>query len=105
MKQYHQAYDVLVTPTMPLPAFEAGREVPAGSGLTRWPQWSPFSYPFNLTQQPACSVPCGFTSTGLPVGLQIIGAQGNDGLVLRLARAFERLAPAALPESPNVTHQ
>src|SRR3546814_13581694 len=47
--------------------------VPVGSGLRRWPEWTPFTYPFNLTQQPAASVPCGLTSRGLPAGLQIVG--------------------------------
>jgi aspartyl-tRNA(Asn)/glutamyl-tRNA(Gln) amidotransferase subunit A len=50
MGRFHERYDVLVTPTLPIPAFEAGVEVPAGSGLRRWTGWTPFTYPFNLTQ-------------------------------------------------------
>ncbi|MBA3702802.1 MAG: amidase, partial [Rubrobacteraceae bacterium] len=83
MGRFHAEYDLLLTPAMPIPAFEAGREVPAGSPHRRWTSWTPFTYPFNLTQQPAASVPCGFTSAGLPVGLQIVGAKYEDALVLR----------------------
>jgi len=59
----------------------------------KWVYWTPFSYPFNLTQQPACSVPCGFTEAGLPVGLQIVGPMHDDALVLLAAHAFEQAAP------------
>ena len=47
--------------------------------------WTPFSYPFNLTQQPACTIPCGLTSDGLPIGLQLVGPMFADALVLRAA--------------------
>ena len=79
--------------------FEAGLEVPLDSGMARWPEWTPFSYPFNLTRQPAASVPCGFTSEGLPAGLQIVGPSYADALVLRAARAYEQLQPFELPET------
>lgn len=95
MSLFHQRYDLLVTPTLPIPAFAAGRDVPEGWPDDRWPTWTPFSYPFNLTQQPAASVPCGFTSAGLPVGMQIVGARGADALVLRAARAYEAAHPLA----------
>jgi aspartyl-tRNA(Asn)/glutamyl-tRNA(Gln) amidotransferase subunit A len=64
--------------------------------------WTPFSYPFNLTQQPAASIPCGFTSSGLPVGLQIVAAKYRDDLVLRVARAYERLHPIRTPPVPVI---
>ncbi|MGH3478803.1 MAG: amidase [Nocardioidaceae bacterium] len=89
MGHFHQTYDLLVTPTLPGPAFEAGVEVPAGSGMRRWTEWTPFSYPFNLTQQPAASVPCGLTGAGLPVGLHVVGPRHADALVLRACRAYE----------------
>ncbi len=57
--------------------------------------WTPFSYPFNLTQQPACSMPCGLTSDGLPIGLQLVGPMFGDALVLRAARAYESAHPIA----------
>ena len=93
MGLFHQTYDLLVTPTLPRPAFEAGVEVPAGSGMRRWTEWTPFTYPFNLTQQPAASVPCGRTSSGLPIGLQVVGPRHSDAMVLRACRAFEAATP------------
>jgi aspartyl-tRNA(Asn)/glutamyl-tRNA(Gln) amidotransferase subunit A len=93
MSAFHERWELLLTPTLPLPAFAAGREVPEGSADRRWPSWTPLTYPFNLTQQPAASVPCGFTPDGLPVGLQIVGARHADALVLRAARAYESAHP------------
>ncbi len=98
MNLFHQNYDLLLTPSLPIPAFEAGLEVPPGSGMERWPDWTPFSYPFNLTRQPAASVPCGLTSEGLPAGLQIVGPSYADALVLRAARAYERCEPFEVPQ-------
>jgi aspartyl-tRNA(Asn)/glutamyl-tRNA(Gln) amidotransferase subunit A len=93
MSRFHEDWDLLLTPALPIAAFEAGREVPEGSTDPRWPGWTPFTYPFNLTQQPAATVPCGFTSGGLPAGLQIVGARHADALVLRAARSYERAHP------------
>jgi aspartyl-tRNA(Asn)/glutamyl-tRNA(Gln) amidotransferase subunit A len=93
MEEFHERFDLLVTPSVPIAAFEAGREVPVAWPERRWPTWTPFSYPFNLTQQPALSVPCGFTSDGLPVGLQIVGGKYDDALVLRAGHAFETARP------------
>jgi aspartyl-tRNA(Asn)/glutamyl-tRNA(Gln) amidotransferase subunit A len=93
MGRFHADYDLLLTPTVPIPAFAAGLEVPASYPYRRWTSWTPFTYPFNLTQQPAASVPCGFTSDGLPVGLQIIGAKYEDALVLRAAHAYQTANP------------
>jgi aspartyl-tRNA(Asn)/glutamyl-tRNA(Gln) amidotransferase subunit A len=97
MNQFHQRWDLLLLPTMPLTAFAAGREVPAGSTARRWTEWTPFTYPFNLTRQPAASLPCGLAPDGLPIGLQIVGPLYADALVLRAARAYERARPFALP--------
>jgi aspartyl-tRNA(Asn)/glutamyl-tRNA(Gln) amidotransferase subunit A len=88
MGEFHSRYDLLVTPTLPIPAFAAGVEVPEGWPRERWTSWTPFTYPFNMTQQPAASVPCGFAS-GLPVGLQIVGPRHGDAQVLALAHAFQ----------------
>jgi aspartyl-tRNA(Asn)/glutamyl-tRNA(Gln) amidotransferase subunit A len=93
MSRFHEHWDLLVTPTLPIPAFAAGRDVPEGWPDPGWPSWTPFSYPFNLTQQPAATVPCGFTAAGLPVGLQIVGPRHGDALVLRAARAYEAAHP------------
>ena len=97
MNLFHQRWDLLLTPTLPIPAFAAGREVPDGDPAKRWMSWTPFTYPFNLTRQPAATVPCGLTRAGLPVGLQIVGGLYDDYRVLRAARAFERARPWPLP--------
>lgn len=103
MGEFHTRHDVLITPTVPIPPFEAGHDVPPGSGLNGWAQWTPFSYPFNMTQQPAVSVPAGFTSSGLPVGLQIVGPRHSDDLVLAVARLLEEIRPwpASTPARPG----
>lgn len=97
MNHFHTRFDLLVTPTLPLPAFKAGREVSGLMKEKRWTDWTPFSYPFNLTQQPAATVPCGLTKSGLPVGLHIVGPRYADALVLRAARAFESTHPYRAP--------
>jgi aspartyl-tRNA(Asn)/glutamyl-tRNA(Gln) amidotransferase subunit A len=91
MGEFHTRYDVLITPTMPISPFEAGHDVPPGSKFEGWPEWTPFTYPFNMTQQPAISVPVGFTTEGLPVGLQIIGPRHSDDLVLAVAKLLEEV--------------
>ncbi len=94
----HRDYDLLLTPQLAVPAFEAGHEVPPGTDRTRWWEWSPFTYPFNLSQQPAATVPCGFTRSGLPVALQLVGDKFRDAGVLRAARAFETAHPFVMPK-------
>ncbi len=101
LRQFMQRFDLLVTPAVAVPAFDAR---PAGS-VPLTPDsmlgWTPFSYPFNLSQQPACTIPCGLTSDGLPIGLQIVGPMFADALVLRAARAYETLRPIARPVLPT----
>lgn len=82
-------YDFLVSPATALPAFDAGLEVPAGSAYGRWTEWAGFAFPINLSQQPACVIPCGLTAAGLPIGFQIIGARGDDARVLSAAASLE----------------
>ncbi|WKG03967.1 amidase [Mycolicibacterium sp. HK-90] len=101
MGQFHDEYDLLVTPTMPRAPFAAGHEVPPEMAGSRWTKWTPFTYPFNLTQQPAASVPCGLTANGLPVGLQIVGARFADATVLQAAHAFEKVAGSFLEWSDH----
>ena len=95
LRAFFQDYDLLLTPSLSVPAFDVGRLQPPGSAPddTYWTDWTPFSFPFNLSQQPACSIPCGFTNDGLPVGLQIVGDNFREDLVLRAARAFEAARP------------
>jgi aspartyl-tRNA(Asn)/glutamyl-tRNA(Gln) amidotransferase subunit A len=96
MGRFHESYDVLVTPTLPLTAFAAGVEVPPGSGHRRWTGWTPFTYPFNMTQQPAASVPVGTDGDGLPVGLQLVAARHRDDLVLRTAHTLYEAGVAGI---------
>jgi aspartyl-tRNA(Asn)/glutamyl-tRNA(Gln) amidotransferase subunit A len=90
MGQLHRSYDLLLTPTLPITAFPTGADAPPGWPSTDWTSWTPYTYPFNMTQQPALTVPCGFTpDAGLPVGLQIIGPRHADSTVLQAGRAYE----------------
>ncbi len=97
MRQFMQRWDLLVTPSVAVPAFEArpaGHSAMAPGAMLGW---TPFSYPFNLTQQPACTIPCGLTADGLPIGLQFVGPMFGDALVLRAARAYESVRPIPRP--------
>ncbi len=105
MQEFFDGYDLLVTPTLPLTAFEAGLEVPDRTRYPRWIDWAPFSNPFNLTRQPAVSVPCGFDREGLPIGLQIVGPLHEDGRVLRAARAFEAASPQPMADQPRAARE
>jgi len=93
-----EKYDLLLTPTTAVPAFDVNKfEVTDIGGVEGSPalDWTPFTYPFNFTGQPAASVPCGWTDDGLPIGLQIVGRRFDDAGVLRASAAFERAAPWA----------
>ncbi|WP_258349254.1 amidase [Saccharopolyspora gregorii] len=97
MGAFHETYDLLLTPTVGIAPFDAGLEAPAEATSRRWTGWTPFTYPFNMTQQPAASIPCGFTGDGLPIGLQIVGPRHSDARVLRACRAYERAHPWQRP--------
>ena len=74
---------------------------PPGSDMRDWEEWAPFSYPFNLSQQPAASVPCGFTDQGLPVGFQLAGGKFDDVRVLRACHAYMSAHPPRFPAVPD----
>ena len=95
--RWFEDWDFLLTPSVSVAAFPAERLMPA-----HWPQhawdwvmWAEFSYPFNMSWNPAASVPCGFTGDGLPVGLQIVGRRFDDLGVLQASAAFEQVQPWA----------
>ncbi len=93
--EFFERYDLLLTPTSATAAFGHGMLYPseiAGVKVDREAS-SIFTYPFNLTGQPAASVPCGFTKDGLPIGLQIVGRRFDDVTVLRASAAFETARP------------
>ncbi len=97
MGAFHQRYDLLVTPMMPIAALPVGQDLNDPTTERSWIDWSPFSYPFNMTRQPAATVPCGLTRAGLPIGLQIVGPLYAEDRVLRAARAFEQTQPERRP--------
>jgi aspartyl-tRNA(Asn)/glutamyl-tRNA(Gln) amidotransferase subunit A len=82
---------------MPLAALPVGQDLSDPATGENWVDWSPFSYPFNITRQPAASIPCGLTRDGLPIGLQIVGPLYAEDRVLRAARAFEQTQPVRRP--------
>ena len=89
LRQFMQRFDLILTPSTAVPAFKA---LPAGHSAMNSEAmlgWTPFSYPFNLSQQPAISLPCGLTADGLPMGVQLVGPMFGDALVLRAANALE----------------
>ena len=100
--EWFQDWDLLLTPSASVAAFPLDGILPP-----HWPQhpwnwiaWAEFSYPFNMSHNPAISVPCGFTAAGLPVGLQIVGRRLDDTTVLTAATAFETARPWSI-HRPN----
>src|SRR5205807_2275560 len=95
--RFMERYDLLLTPAMECVAFEHGRTGPATIGGESigefYDDYCHFCYPFNLSGQPALSVPMGTAEHGLPVGLQLVGRRFEDDVVLRAAAAWERIAP------------
>ncbi|MGH6664645.1 MAG: amidase family protein, partial [Pseudolabrys sp.] len=101
MLAFHQRYDLLLTPSMPVTALKVGLETTEdGVYGSDWTGWSPYTYPFNLTQQPAASLPSGLAGNGLPMGTQIVGAPRADATVLRAARVLEQAMP--MPRPPGL---
>ena len=94
---WFENWDFLLTPSVSVAAFPAEKLMPAHwpSHPWDWVSWAEFSYPFNMSWNPAASVPCGVTDAGLPVGLQIVGRRFDDLGVLQAAAAFEALQPWA----------
>jgi Asp-tRNA(Asn)/Glu-tRNA(Gln) amidotransferase A subunit family amidase len=95
VRGFFERYDLLLTPTLPVPAFGAGVNVPPELPDRNVVSWVYYTYPFNLTGNPAASVPCGFTAEGLPVGLQVVAGTNREADVLRLSAAFESARPWA----------
>ena len=97
MCAFFERYDVLLTPSLSVAAFDANLLIPPHWEQHPWDwlRWAGFSYPFNLTGLPAATCPCGFTASGLPVGLQIVAGRGQDLRVLQASRAFEQARPWA----------
>ncbi len=96
-REFMGRYDLFLTPTLPVTAFTTGFDHPGdiAGHPTSYLGWTAFTYPFNITGQPAATVPAGFARNGLPIGLQIVGRWRDDVGVLRASAAFESLMPWA----------
>tara|TARA_R110000868_G_scaffold10708_15_gene52036 strand:- start:2110 stop:3510 length:1401 start_codon:yes stop_codon:yes gene_type:complete len=92
MRRFFEVYDILLTPTLPVAAFPTGLDMPPGYEDKNIVSWATFTYPFNLTGQPAASIPVGFTPGGLPVGLQAISSMHDELSILSLAQAYQKSA-------------
>jgi len=99
MYQYFKNYDILITPTLPCPAIkpgwvESGTTFPTiGKKALNTVSWMTYTYPFNMTGLPAASIPSGWTNSGLPIGMQIVGKRYDEKTVLQVSKAFEEIAP------------
>ena len=92
MEDFFEEYDLLLTPTTAVPAYPIGarpREI-AGQEVSKLWGAAPFTASFNIAGNPAANVPCGFSSDGLPIGLQVVGRWGDEMTVLRASAALER---------------
>lgn len=102
MRKFFETYDLLLSPTLPVPAFDVGLPVPPELPDRNIVSWVYYTYPFNLTGQPAASIPAGFTADGLPVGLQMVSRINEEVDIFRAAAAFEAARPWADRRPPIV---
>ena len=99
MQRFHGDWDLMLTPGTAAQPFDVGRVMPdLPPGVTPlnendWTWWTPFSFPFNLTQQPALVMGCGFSTAGLPLSLQLVAPNHREDLCFRAARAYEQVTP------------
>jgi len=98
MREFHRKYDLLLTPTLSIPAIGAEEDEPSDPRYAGIRDWKPFVAPFNLTCQPAASLPVGVTRDGLPVGLQVVGPLYGDKTVLDACHAYEAAFPFPQPD-------
>ena len=98
MRGFHERYDILVTPARSLPAIGADEDRPSDPRYRNITDSMSLNSAFNLTKQPAASVPVGSTADGLPVGMQVVGPLYADALVMRVCHAMEMARPFAKPD-------
>ena len=98
---FFEKYDLLLTPTLAVTAFPVGQNAPIGADGKPNLFWSPYTSQFNLSRHPAITVPCGLSSEGLPVGLQIVSAHYKDALILRAAAHYAEIDPLEFPALPE----
>jgi aspartyl-tRNA(Asn)/glutamyl-tRNA(Gln) amidotransferase subunit A len=102
MNRFFSNFDVLLSPTLPISSLEAGRNIPPGLEDRSLVSWAFYTYPFNLTGQPAASICAGLASDGMPIGLQIVGRSLGEEDVVRVAAAIERTHPPGYNLRPPV---
>ncbi|MDQ0217731.1 Asp-tRNA(Asn)/Glu-tRNA(Gln) amidotransferase A subunit family amidase [Peribacillus cavernae] len=95
IRKFFQNYDLLLTPTLPISSLNAGVNVPPELSDRNIVSWSYYTYPFNLTGNPAASIPCGFDVDGMPVGLQMVAGFNHEVDILKAAAIFEASYPLA----------
>jgi Asp-tRNA(Asn)/Glu-tRNA(Gln) amidotransferase A subunit family amidase len=100
VRQLFSTYDLLLSPTLPVMPFAAGTNVPPEMPGYNMVSWVSYTYPFNLSGNPAASIPCGFSQDNLPVGLQLVGGTNREVDILRAAAAFEAVQPWADRKPP-----
>ena len=105
VRAFFERFDLLMTPTLPVPAFDIGRDVPVELDGQNIVGWVAYTYPANLCGLPAASVPCGFTRDGLPVGLQMMSKALRETDIFRAAAAFEAARPWADRKPPIAVPQ
>jgi amidase len=96
VRHFFETYDLLLTPTVAVPPFPVEMSYPKeinGQAMTTYTDWFLLTYAITITGLPAISIPCGFTSEGFPVGLQVVGRRLAEATVLKAAAAFEALTP------------
>ena len=99
--QFFAKYDLLLTPTVAVQPFEAGKNLPRGPDGKGNVLWSPYTATFNMSRHPAASVPCGLSRDGLPIGLHIVAGHYRDALVLRAAARYTEANPLTFPALPE----
>jgi aspartyl-tRNA(Asn)/glutamyl-tRNA(Gln) amidotransferase subunit A len=91
MRQFHTEFDLLLTPALACTTFDLGKDGPDALPTSR--HWSPYTFPFNLTRQPAITLPCGSDATGMPLAVQLVGPLYSEILLLQLSRQYEAAYP------------
>ena len=90
VRQMMEPYDLLVTPALPVASVDVGVDVPPSLAERTIVSWATFTYPFNLTGQPAASLPIGMTTAGHPVGLQVVAKATDEATILGVAAENDR---------------
>ncbi len=97
INRHFKKYDILITPTLACPAFEIGKSlfdrVEIDGKMVGTSEWMSYTYPFNISGHPAASIPCGWSSDGMPIGMQIVGRRFDEVSVLQVSKAFEEITP------------